>query len=236
MNIVEPYARIRSFDYYGKVTTFTLTEGVGLLRKIEYIGRYSHRSEEKQTTDSWERFLRAVVFDHGDWSITEHASVTTDWDVDRGVQQEHTRHRPMSFTIESTRFVNYTKGQPARFIKPPEFKSEKSEAAWLRMVSNAEASYLELLKCGEAPQIARDSFPLCLAGRIITTANLRMWRHLLLMRTTRETHPKFRQLSIPLLREFQVNIPILFEDIIPMDRQKDNMVKVEKLWAETPQE
>lgn len=236
MNIVEPYADIITFDRYGDIQTFNQIDGTGLLRKIEWCARVSHRSEDAQTADSYNRFLRAVVVDHGDWSVTEHASVTTDWDVDRGVQQEHTRHRPPSYTIESTRFVNYAKGQPARFIEPPMFKSDRSKEAWTRAIKNAESSYLELLACGEAPQIARDVFPLALAGRIITTANLRMWRHLFLMRTTKETHPKFRQVSIPLLEQFQATIPILFEDIEPMSRQAQNMKKVERLWLDVPSE
>jgi thymidylate synthase (FAD) len=244
MVIAKPYAKIVHFDtFYNETSSasplaaeFTKKHGIALLRKIEWCGRISHRSEEKMTDISYRRFIQAVVLDHGDWSIVEHATVTTDWDVDRGVQQEHTRHRPASYTIESTRFVNYAKGEPARFIEPPEFKSEASRLLWTATMQRAEDGYLELLSMGEAPQIARDAFPLALAGRIITTSNLRMWRHLLLMRTTRETHPKFRHVSIPLLAEFQQKIPILFDDIVPMARQKDNMEKVDVLWAETPQE
>ncbi len=241
INVVRPYARLVKFsnshegnaqDEYSPLGSFDLSNGVALLRAIEWSGRISHRSEDKQTVGSWDKFIRAVVLNHGDWSIVEHASVTTDWDVDRGVQQELTRHRPPSYTIESTRFVNYAKKQPARFIEPPEFKNERSRAAWQRNVMTAEDCYLEMLASGEAPQIARDCFPLCLAGRIIMTANLRMWRHAFLMRTTREVHPKFRHVMIPLLEEFQGKIPILFEDIVPMARQVDNMRKVDELWNE----
>ena len=245
MTIVQPYARIIDF---GKgcsghaiggndpITPFGLGQGIALLRKIEWCARISHRSEDAQTATSYERFLRAVVVDHGDWSVTEHASVTTDWDVDRGVQQELTRHRQPSYTIESTRFVNYAKGQPARFVAPPEFKNERSRLFWGDAMRAAETSYLALLASGESPQIARDAFPLALAGRIICTANLRMWRHLFLMRTTRETHPKFRHVSLSLLAEFQATIPILFEDIEPMAKQSHNIKKVEELWSEPPQE
>jgi thymidylate synthase ThyX len=47
----------------------------------------------------------------------------------------------------------------------------------------------------------------------------------MLMRTTREAHPKMRQVTIPLLAEFKACIPILFEDIEPMARQVDNIAK-----------
>lgn len=243
MKAVDPYAKIINFDRNGVDTPFTRLDGIGLLRKIEWAGRVSHRSEESQSHESYDRFLRAIVVGHGDWSITEHASITVDLDVDRGIQQEITRHRPPSYTIESTRFVNYAKKDksglpkmPARFIRPLEFKSEASRMAWGRAMASAEEHYLFLLECGEAPQIARDAFPLALGGRIIMTANLRMWRHFFLMRTTRECHPKMLQISIPLLESAQSTIPILFEDIQPKARQVDNMPKVETLWNEVPAE
>lgn len=52
------------------------------------------------------------------------------------------------------------------------------------------------------------------------------WRHFFLMRTTREAHPQMRQVTIPLLREFQGRIPILFEDIEPEAKQADNRRKM----------
>lgn len=100
MNIVEPYAKIASFDHHGRDNTFTKEEGIGLLRKIEWCGRISHRSEDAQTEGSWDRFIRAVVLQHGDWSITEHASLTVDMLVDRGITHEIVRHRLFAFTQE----------------------------------------------------------------------------------------------------------------------------------------
>jgi thymidylate synthase (FAD) len=74
---------------------------------------------------------------------------------------------------------------------------------------------------GVAPQIARSVFPNALASRIIITGNLRNWRHFLIMRTTKEAHPQMREVTIPLLAQFQERIPILFEDIQPMSKQSE---------------
>lgn len=178
MNIVEPYARL--LDIRDR------QDGITLLEKIEWCGRISHRSEDAQTETSWERFLRAVVLGKGDWSIVEHAVVTVDAVVDRGITHEWVRHRLASFTQESTRFVNYEKKMPASFIMPMGLS----------------------------------------ASRIVTTCNLRNWRHFLLMRTTREAHPQMRQVTIPLLNEFQEKIPVLFEDIEPEGKQADNLKKM----------
>ena len=83
--------------------------GVVALRTIERAARISHRSEDKQTDDSWQRFIQFVVMEKGDWSVTEHVSATVVFRVDRGVTHELVRHRLFSFTQESTRFVNYNK-------------------------------------------------------------------------------------------------------------------------------
>ena len=72
-------------------------------------------------------------------------------------------------------------------------------------------------------QIARSVFPTGLASKIIVTFNLRTWRHFFIMRTSKEAHPQMKQVTLPLLRDFQERIPILFEDIIPEQRQAEMM-------------
>jgi thymidylate synthase (FAD) len=216
MNIVTPYAKLMDVP--------TREIGIKLLQKIEWCGRISHRSEEAQTPESWDRFIRAVVLGHGDWSIVEHVSATVDFLVDRGITHELVRHRLFSFTQESTRFVNYEKKMPASFIKP-EFSQPQIDAGvticWEVAVGSAEDAYRRMIAANVAPQIARSVFPNALASRIIITGNLRNWRHFLLMRTTKEAHPQMREVTIPLLAEFKERIPILFEDIEPLAKQSD---------------
>lgn len=217
MNLVTPYAKMTDVA--------TLADGVNLLRKVEWIGRVSHRSEDAQTETSWERFLRSVVLGHGDWSITEHASVTVDAVVDRGITHEWVRHRIGAYTQESTRFVNYEKKMPASFVVPLGL-TDAQRSTWEGAIEEVEWAYRSLIQAGCAPQIARSVFPNALASRIVTTYNLRNWRHFFLMRTTREAHPQMRQVAIPLLQEFQAKIPVLYEDIEPEAKQSDNMKKM----------
>ncbi|VVC06086.1 Thymidylate synthase ThyX [uncultured archaeon] len=87
------------------------------LKTIKYAARISHRSEEKQTENSAENFIRKVVIEHGDWSVVEHAMAQVELVVDRGIQLELVRHRLFSYTAESTRFVSYEKREPS-FIYP----------------------------------------------------------------------------------------------------------------------
>lgn len=39
------------------------------------------------------------------------------------------------------------------------------------------------------------------------------WRHFFELRTSSASHPQMRELAIPLLAEFKLQIPVLFEDI-----------------------
>jgi len=223
MNIIKPYARMlppigRSRDF------FSIDDGIALLKHIEWCARISHRSEEAATEDSYDRFLRSVVLQHGDWSVVEHASVSVDFYVDRGITHELVRHRLFAFTQESTRFVNYEKKMPPSFVQPTGF-DEEQEALWCASIDRIEDSYRRLILSGIAPQIARSVFPNALASRIIITGNLRNWRHFLLMRTTKEAHPQMREVTIPLLDQFKTTIPILYEDIEPLASQGENLRK-----------
>lgn len=216
MNIVTPYAKI---SHSGLQTREC---GIELLRKIENIGRVSHRSEDKQTETSWERFISAVVLKHGDWSITEHVSVTVEALVDRGITHEWVRHRIGAYTQESTRFVKY--GNEVDVIAPMN-ATDTGYNDWYYVVNESSKYYNQLIYHGVKPQIARSLLPNALAAKLIVTYNLRNWRHFFLMRTTQESHPAMREVAIPLLQEFQEKIPLLYDDIEPNARQINNLSK-----------
>lgn len=236
MNIAQPYARMMpgpTRAARGEIE-FCAEEGEELLKYVEWRARVSHRSEDADPDTR--RFLGSVVGHHGDWSVTEHASVSVDFYVDRGITHELVRHRLFAITQESTRFVNYEKKMPPSFVCPfPEAERKftmvppDSELTvydqWRGAISASELAYKSLIRSGVSPQIARSVFPNALASRIIITGNLRNWRHVFLMRTTKEAHPQMREVTIPLLAEFQAKIPILYDDIEPMARQADNLKK-----------
>lgn len=208
------------------IDPFNSVMGIMKLQNIEKYARISHRSEDKQTPESWERFLQAVVLQHGDWSVTEHEKATVIFRVDRGVTHEIVRHRLFSYTQESTRFVNYGKRE-IEFIEPifsPKLEGVKvAYAEWSSAMRDAEASYLELLEENQPPQMARSVLPNAIASSIVMTGNLRSWRHFFIMRTTLETHPDLKRVSIPLLQEFKNRIPLLYDDLEPNQKQSISM-------------
>lgn len=213
-------------DPYAEILYISPMDGVALMRCIEHIARVSHRSEEKQTDTSWQRFISSVVIDKGDWSVTEHGSVTVVAVVDRGVTHEWVRHRLGAYTQESTRFVNYTKNTEPQFIVPLGFmQGSKEYAYWSQAVDTALFAYRDLVLQGVSPQLARSVLPNSLASKLIITYDLRMWRHFFLSRTTKETHPQMKQVTVPLLAEFKEKIPLLYDDIVAEERQIINMQK-----------
>lgn len=251
MRIIKSYARMIS----SRGGSFLAEDGIRLLQHVEWCARISHRSEDAQTDESWRRLLASVVLQHGDWSVTEHAVVSVDAVVDRGITHEWVRHRIGAYTQESTRFVNYEKKIPPSFIYPiPEvqcsyclagdpIKWDEGEPShqpagftvmtkccmynplWLTGIESAEAAYKLLIAKGWRPQEARSVFPNALASRLITTYNLRNWRHFFLMRTSAEAHPQMREVTVPLLAEFKAKVPLLYDDIEPNGKQSENLKK-----------
>lgn len=200
--------------------------GIALLRRVEYFARISHRSEDKQTPESWERFIRAVIVEKADWSVAEHEKLTVVFRVDRGCTHEIVRHRIFAYTQESTRFVNYGKKE-IEFVEPvfSEANREFCRMRWHSAMVAAEEAYLKLLEMGEPPQMARSILPNATASTIAMTGNLRSWRQFVMMRSTRETHPDLRRVVIPLLKQLQERIPLLYDDIEPEAKQSVSLSK-----------
>lgn len=186
--------------------------GEELLRRIEKYGRVSHKSEEKITPDSYRDFIKKLL-SWGHESVFEHEKVTIRIICDRGVSHELVRHRIAAYTQESTRYCNYY-GE-IQFIQPLFFKKGTKEYdLWYQSCEIAAKNYAKLIQLGVTPEAARSVLPNSLKTEIIVTYNLREWRHVFEMRCQKAAHPQMREIMIPLLKEFQKRIPILFDDFL----------------------
>lgn len=191
-------------------------KGEEILKHIEKAGRTAYKSEDKITTDSSSKFTNMLI-SRGHLSVIEHYNITVRVICDRGVTHEIVRHRLASYTQESTRYCNYSKGKfgnELTIIKPC-FWDEKDEKyqIWKQTILFIEESYKKLIEKGAAPQEARSILPNSLKTEIVMTMNLREWRHFFELRTSDGAHPQMREIAIPLLKEFQTKIPIIFDDI-----------------------
>lgn len=188
---------------------------------IERAGRTAYKSEDKITEDSAVRFIQNII-KRGHESVLEHASISVRFITDRGVTHELVRHRLCAFTQESTRYCNYA-GKDMLFIKPVFwYAGGKDEAdypenayqEWYAFMEMCESKYNFLVKeLNCLPQEARSVLPNSLKTEIVCTANVREWRHILTLRTSKAAHPQMRALMIPLLKVLQEKLPALFGDI-----------------------
>ena len=189
-----------------------------ILKRIEKAGRTCYKSEDRITAESAEKFVRMLI-ERGHESVLEHESITVRFICDRGVSHEIVRHRLASYSQESTRYCNYSNDRfrnNITFIKPC-FLDEGTGGykLWKQAMFIAEKEYFELLKLGCTPQEARSVLPNSTKTEVVMTANLREWRHFLKLRTATAAHPQMRELTVPLLKELQERIPVVFDDIQP---------------------
>jgi len=176
---------------------------------IELAGRTAYKSEDRITVDSAEKFIKSIR-ERGHESVLEHFNISVRFITDRGVTHEIVRHRLVSYTQESTRYCNYSK-KGVTFTEPCDFTLENDDLEFLELV---EAHYNKKIAQGKTPQQARYFLVNGLKTEIVCTANIREWRHILKLRTSKAAHPQMRALMIPLLRELQEKLPVLFDDIL----------------------
>ncbi len=185
-------------------------DGEKILKKLEKYGRVCYKSEAKITTGSAKKFLKNVI-KRGHLSIIEHEKVTVRIICDRGITHEIVRHRVASYSQESTRYCDYS-GQ-IQVIKPFFFSKDKMKySIWLDVMGYIEGAYKLLRDLGATSEQARSVLPNSLKTEIIVTYNLRQWRHFFRMRCSKGAHPQIREIAIPLLKEFQKRIPVIFDD------------------------
>lgn len=149
--------------------------------------------------------------------------------TDRGIMAELTRHRAFSFSIESTRYCNYSRdkfGRELTFIIPSWLKnsvagndtfnydehinrwqsSEDSETSnFLQSIAFSEKNYLTLLQNGCTPQQARQVLPNALKTEVCMTGFASDWRFFFDLRYYGETskpHPDMELLASKARSEF----------------------------------
>lgn len=183
------------------------------LEILELCGRVSYKSEDRITTGSAEKFLKVILTKKHE-SVLEHVSASMRFVTNRGVLAELTRHRIASFTVESTRYVNYAK-RGIVFVRPCDFDDFSADEAreWLRSVNASEEHYNRMLAAGSSPQRARDVLPHSLKTEIIMTCNLREWLYVLRLRTASDVHPQMVDLMKQALVMFREAVPVLFDNI-----------------------
>jgi thymidylate synthase (FAD) len=150
-------------------------------------------------------------------SVLEHEAVSVRIICDRGVSHEIVRHRIASYSQESTRYCNYSKGKfggEICVIRPCFWQQDSEQyAIWQHAMQCAEDAYNALVAKGAQPQHARSVLPNSLKTEIVVSMNLREWRHFFELRTAPASHPQMREIAMPMLAEFKQRIPVIFDEL-----------------------
>jgi len=204
VNVIEPSYEI-----------LDLIDPESIMRKLEVCGRTAYKSEGKIELGSATQFIGAII-KRGHESVIEHVNISVKFTCDRGVTHEIVRHRLVAYTQESTRYCNYNK-LGVTFIRPCFWYRKGHDYElyrhWEDAMKVAEATYNLLIANGAKPEQARSVLPNSLKTEIVCTTNLREWRHIMQLRTSKAAHPQMRQLMVPLLKEFREKLPVLFDDV-----------------------
>ena len=225
MNIVEPAVRLlahtaivpdaieqRMEIQEGSTDAETLTV---------YAGRscYESWSRPNEKTREDKDYLQRTLFEQGHFSILEHASATFYLTgVSRALLAEITRHRHLSFSVLSQRFVSE---EDANIVIPPAIRDAKeiNETHYdeelggevigatdnLKVMANlAIATYaglveelqeVEGLSRKQAREAARAVLPNMVETRIVVTGNLRAWHEVIARRTAPDADAEFQEVA-----------------------------------------
>lgn len=208
-------------------------DGNKILKKLERCARVCHKSEEHIKEDSAEKLLRGIM-KKGHESVIEHSSLTTHIICDRSTAQQLTRHRIAAYSVESQKYCDY-KG--LQVICPPSiqgnqpncdveielnnlyYKHEEKSLVdfktqiWCRAITQSYVVYKELRKRGVPSEDARSVLPNATKTEVVSTFNMRTWRHVLNISCDKHAQWQIRDIMMLVLRTFHQNIPVLFDDI-----------------------
>lgn len=184
--------------------------------------------------------VTAEVVELGEYSnltraeIDNHRWSTFFITTDRGVTHEIVRHRPVSYAMESTRYVNYSKPKPAvgmtvvpdkaeglmKFIIPADFDKWTSKAREEFKVFceyGAERYEYLITKCGCTAQQIRGILPHAIKSDIIMTTNDEEWEHFFDLRyhgTTGAPHPNMKEVTEIIYKKWKEDYEENYESLV----------------------
>lgn len=221
---------IKWIDYNAKILDAPSEKE--LIKKVETAYRICYNSVDKMQNESFEDSVKFITANikRGHHSPLEHANITIEATIDRGLLAEITRHRIGSFSVSSTRYIKYNAEVPC--IMPYEIRAASQEIRdeFKSSIEQSIQTYQDLLKLDVKPENARALLPQALAVNLIETHNMREWMHIFDLRyaaTTGKPHPDMRIWMHKIYLELQklyphiINTPI--EEVANFEKQYKNV-------------
>ena len=179
---------------------------------------------EGETIEEKKRTLIGHLLDHGHFGPFEHPQATFAVEgVSRSCMAQLTRHRHVSFDVQSMRYVAFDEVDPdevregAMVVTPPsatdpdwvgrnqrggaadEEVVEKREQVFRESVVGSVESYQELLDTGMPPEDARFVLPIGTEVNMVFSMNVRMLMHVADMRAAADSQWEIRELTEEIL-------------------------------------
>jgi thymidylate synthase (FAD) len=168
----------------------------------------------------------ANILAQGHYSVLEHASVTfLVRDVSRALLTELTRHRHLSFSVVSQRYVDYANTSP---VLPPALNDVEPASQRANMRMTVEGAYTFAVKQYEdlvrklrdqgltrkqAREAARAVLPNAAPVDMVVTGNLRAWRDVLGKRHHVAADKEIQEFAGLVLKELRKVAPNSVQDV-----------------------
>lgn len=192
----------------------------------EFAGRNCYRSFTRPNPATREnRDYLAHILDVGHESVLEHASATFYIEASRSVLTELERHRHLSFSVVSQRYVDPT---PFGVQIPPAIAELEDETDRAEAMGNLEFAYSAtkqsyralygIFMRNEMPrkkarEAARAVLPNMTSSPMVVTGNHRAWRYVIKARWHEAADAEIRQLAGELLKQLREIAPNTYQDI-----------------------
>lgn len=176
---------------------------------IEQAGRTCYLSFERIGAHSQEEFIQRLL-KMGHDSPLEHASATFRIrNCSRAMTHQLVRHRLMSFSQQSQRYVNEAGFD---YVVPPSLPAEYLEDYHQDMV-RIQGMYEKWRDRGLRKEDARFVLPNACTSEIVVTANFREWRHIFALRLSPKAQWEIRKACSLILMILKKHAPNCFSDI-----------------------
>lgn len=162
----------------------------------------------------------ANILDHGHFSVLEHSSVTFYVEgVSRALLTELERHRFLSFSVVSQRYVS---PKDMDTIIPPLFRGNGVAESWIDEAEfHAHRVYSQLIDFAlssgaskkQAREAARSVLPNATEVKMLVTGNLRCWRDVIGKRYHEAADEEIKQFATEVLRHLREIAPHSVQDI-----------------------
>ena len=191
---------------------------------IEQAGRTAYQSFDKQKEGSEKEFIKMLI-KKGHLSVLEHAYATFRIKgVSRALTHQLIRHRLCSFTQKSQRWVSES---GFNYITPDSVKTnERAKEVYDFFMALVKDTYNALIDLGIPKEDARFVLPNATETEIVVTANLREWRHIILLRGSKSAQWEIRRLAIKILEILKQYVPTVFVDF-KINKEKEIVEKIE---------